>query len=399
MNKRALCAAVATVLSCSGGLASPALAAPATSGSPQVESSTSGPLDRSADPVVRADIDAVLAALPSGWQAAAARSAARLPDGYWRSLRDGAINGADDRCRPTAMSDWMNQQFAAIDPGALPFLFKFGVFDMPTADALFFETDATPQYFGADGDRTLALTHEMRDLQRFWDVSTGDVQLVAMHNDFVDPPDKVLRTTALVYGPALGPDGVARLAQALIALAHSSGLAGNPVLTANAFAFTGAGTPGLEQLPDKIVVGDGILQAVDHVGLGQTGARAILAHEFAHHVQYEDDLFASPLPGPEASRRTELMADAFGTYSLTHKRGEALNAKRLLDAEQSFYGLGDCVLTDPAHHGTPNQRLRASARRAGIAAGQQKQGHVMPSLALAGLFEQELPQLVAPGVR
>ena len=37
--------------------------------------------------------------------------------------------------------------------------------------------------------------------------------------------------------------------------------------------------------------------------------------EFGHHVQFEDGLFNSPLTGAEATRRTELMADAFGTTS------------------------------------------------------------------------------------
>ncbi|MFG2559274.1 hypothetical protein [Streptomyces sp. NPDC048496] len=109
-------------------------------------------------------------------------------------------------------------------------------------------------------------------------------------------------------------------------------------------------------------MGDGILEALKAVGLRDTAPRAILAHEFGHHVQYEDNLFANTtLTGPEATRRTELMADAFGTYFLTHSRGEALNTKRVLGSAQSFYEVGDCGFTNPGHHGTPNQRLAASS--------------------------------------
>ncbi|MFD5437635.1 hypothetical protein ACFWJ4_36470 [Kitasatospora sp. NPDC127067] len=43
------------------------------------------------------------------------------------------------------------------------------------------------------------------------------------------------------------------------------------------------------------------------------------------------------LTGPKAGRRIGLMADAFGTYFLTHSRGEVLNAKRMLGSEKSYY--------------------------------------------------------------
>ena len=83
------------------------------------------------------------------------------------------------------------------------------------------------------------------------------------------------------------------------------------------------------------------------MGVGDVGPRAVLGHEFGHHVQYEDNLFDSPLTGPEATRRTELMADAFGTYFATHSRGLALNTKRVLQAEQTFYKVGDCAFNEP----------------------------------------------------
>ena len=113
-------------------------------------------------------------------------------------------------------------------------------------------------------------------------------------------------------------------------------------------------------------------------------------------MQFEDDLFDSPLTGPEATRRTELMADAFGTYFATHKRGLALNAKRVLQAERTFYEVGDCAFDNDGHHGTPLQRVRASAWGAALAADAQNQGHVLPSLTVARRFDAALPTLVAP---
>ena len=83
----------------------------------------------------------------------------------------------------------------------------------------------------------------------------------------------------------------------------------------------------------------------------------IMAHEFAHHVQFELGVFdTGPTDPAEATRRTELMADAMAAYFGVHKKGLALNKKRVIDALLSFYTVGDCEFADPGHHGTPLQR-------------------------------------------
>ena len=90
------------------------------------------------------------------------------------------------------------------------------------------------------------------------------------------------------------------------------------------------------------------------------------------------------------------MADAFGSYFATHSRGLALNAKRVLQVEKSFYEVGDCAFDNPGHHGTPNQRMRASQWGVDLAASAQKQGHILPSMTVDREFEAALPGLVAP---
>ena len=51
------------------------------------------------------------------------------------------------------------------------------------------------------------------------------------------------------------------------------------------------------------------------------GVRVILAHEFRHHVQYQLGVFDSGSADPaEATRRTELMADAMAAYYGTNNR-------------------------------------------------------------------------------
>jgi hypothetical protein len=172
----------------------------------------------------------------------------------------------------------------------------------------------------------------------------------------------------------------------------------HPLLSANAYAFTGAGdpNPALAALPDMIVMGDGIQQLFNDLGLGDVAPQSILAHEFGHQVQYENRLFASTLSGPEATRRTELMADAFATYFLAHSRGASLQWKRVQLFVRVFHTIGDCGFTDPGHHGTPNQRMRSAEWAYGVVTGAANQGHILPSLTFAALFDAALPTLVAP---
>ena len=55
----------------------------------------------------------------------------------------------------------------------------------------------------------------------------------------------------------------------------------NPIFTLNAFAFSGEDEtdPLFRSLPDKLIFGDGILDFLDAIGIGDVGSRAVLAHE------------------------------------------------------------------------------------------------------------------------
>ena len=141
-----------------------------------------------------------------------------------------------------------------------------------------------------------------------------------------------------------------------------------------------------------MIFGDGIVDALNALGIGDVGPRVVLAHEFGHHIQFEDGLFDSPLTGPEATRRTELMADAFGTYFAVHAKGLSLNRKRVLNAEQTFFEVGDCSFTNNGHHGTPLQRMRAAAWGASVADAARPQSYILPSRTFAAMFDQKLPE-------
>jgi hypothetical protein len=223
---------------------------------------------------------------------------------------------------------------------------------------------------------------------------------MSMHGSMMQDPARVARVLQLpLPGFDMSPTEAATEAEE-IATAVSTGFDGgdNPLFTLNAFAFTAEGDPDplVQGLPDKLIFGDGIVDALRAMGIGDVGPRAVMGHEFGHHVQFEDGLFESSLTGPEATRRTELMADAFGTYFATHARGLALNTKRVLQAERTFFDVGDCQFTDSGHHGTPNQRMRSAVWAADVANAARPQGRILPSMTFADMFEQELPSIIAP---
>ncbi|MEW1955217.1 hypothetical protein [Terrabacter sp. NPDC080008] len=352
------------------------------------------------DPKAAAALAKVRAALPSDWRSRQAAVAKRLKvePSSAREALERAIDPTQYQCSPTALDAYVDQILSGIDYSNLFFLATTGALDVPTYDSLLFGSPTDPRYALPAAYRN-ELTSAFRKAQGFWDIDGSNIQLMAMHGDVLRDQARLTRTLAVMY--EVPESQVAGLAQAIgEVVASDPGLqkGANPIFTLNAFAFSAEGDPDpvVAGVPDKLIFGDGILAALEAIGVGDVGPRAVLGHEYGHHVQYDKDLFNSPLTGPEATRRTELMADAFGTYFVTHKRGLALNSARVLQAERSFYAVGDCSFTSAGHHGTPNQRLKASTWGFSVADSAQKQGHILPSLTLDAQFEAKLPEFVAP---
>ena len=90
------------------------------------------------------------------------------------------------------------------------------------------------------------------------------------------------------------------------------------------------------------------------------------------------------------------MADAFSSYFLTHKRGAAMNWKRVQQFFQVFYGIGDCGFDSYGHHGTPNQRMKSSEFGYQLAHDAQKQGQILTAEEFIVLFDAALPGILAP---
>jgi hypothetical protein len=306
-------------------------------------------------------------------------------------------------CNSTLLDDYVDQVFEGMTGEQFTFLVQHQVtlFNVPTYDALFFGTTGDPDY--ALDSHAHQIQNTFRDLRKFWDIRSADIQLMAMHGDDLLDANRIAKTlTAMVATGQIAPMTPAQIQTEATTVAGFMQTQGdfynNPLWTLNAFAFSGEGEtdPTIAALPDKLIVGDGILEAYDAIGLGDVGPRVIMAHEFGHHVQYELGVFdTGPTDPAEATRRTELMADAMAAYFGTHKKGLALNRKRVADALLSFYTVGDCHFDDPGHHGTPLQRERAADWGADLAAAAKPRSYVLPPATFVQLFDAALPKIIS----
>ena len=420
LHARALVPGAALVIALTG-VSSGAIAAP----QPDADLSQAGPsahTGKLADQQAKKDranqkrYDRIVAKLPADWEQrrdalrerfgiedSPARTVlesklAYAQDKADRGVAPAAIDPTDYECGPTALDGYIDSILAEADTFNLLLLQLMGALDVPAYDAILSGSpkddayDLLPAY-------EQKLTATMGHTQRFWDVRLNDVQLVAMHGEMLTDVNRVASTIEYMYD--VGPADAVAIAEDMIAMIKSDPAlkkGKNPIFSLNAFAFTGDGDPDpvIRRLKDKVIFGDGILRALKAIGLNNVGGQSVLAHEMAHHVQFEDDLFDSDLEGPEATRRTELMADGFGTYFLTHKKGEGFAPAKVLKVGKSFYAVGDCSFDSPGHHGTPNQRLAASSWGAAEVAYSENPNKVLPSLRLATKFEKILPQLLAP---
>ena len=274
---------------------------------------------------------------------------------------------------------------------------------VPTYEALLFQTNATPQYFGYNGEYNQRMAKTERDVKRFWDIKSDDIQVLAMHGTVLSDPSRTVPTyksdVFLGLDDATAQTWASEVQNVMLTEPLVNG-GNHPLFTFNAFAIS---APELG-IPDKIVMGDGILDGYKAVGFDDVALPAVFAHEFGHHIQFERGYFdelppgsdPSTVDGAELTRYTELMADAFSAYYLTHSRGAAMNRKRVEQFLQVFFQIGDCQFTSSGHHGTPIQRMRAAQFGFDVADQAHKQGHILTADQLHTLFVANYTTFVAP---
>ncbi len=352
-------------------------------------------------------------------------------DTAWRRVLEfeiaKAINPDDYVCdAETDFVVWADEQFAEVDLFSLFVMDVLGGFFWAGDAKILIDNDAGDEYIGVQGQYTEEQIKRHKDNRRFWDVPTDDILLMGMHGSQLRDSEKMLEYPSFPFIFQGVPDEVLPEVINWVQTTIEGGVADfglffsfpnpspgplliqmpgipngydSPLLTLNAFAFSTGGDeiPGVGEVPDRIVMGDGILEGLDAVGLGQNGPDFVHAHEFAHHVQFEIGAFDSDLPTqPERTRRTELMADGFGAYYSTHARGATMQAKRFAEVMNAAFVVGDCGSASGGHHGTPNQRDAAAAWGGEVASPDRAQGHIESAYTMPTLFDAELPALVAP---
>ena len=365
----------------------------------QTESKLSAKQSNILSPELKAKLTSLRSSLPAGYQKRLEQNSKLFlkmhPEYRYR------VNRALHVIEPTACNDntslnqWLGEQLADWDDIVIFYALVTGMLDFPTYDALLFENSSANQYFGVNGEYTQRVTKTFKDLKRFWNIQTNGIVLAAMHGSMLRNRDKVIRIDMILYGDS--PSVAAFWADLIISLLNDIPQYRNgnhPIFTFNAFAQPSFPFPPFATVPDKIIMGDGIMHAYTAIGYGDVAPQAILAHEMGHHIQFQLNLFEDE-SSPEATRRTELMADAYAAYYLSHSRGASMQWKRVKLFLQVFFNIGDCSFTSDGHHGTPTQRMAAAEWGYSVADNAQKQGHILTAQEFTARFEAQLPAIIS----
>jgi hypothetical protein len=298
----------------------------------------------------------------------------------------------------TLLHQWLNRQVADWDYIIFDYVYNwFDAIDMPFYYSLYFENSSANPKFGVKGEYTQSITKTFKDLKRFWNIETNNIIMVPMHGGMLHDRDKLIKTYMITFAD-IGmyqewaewlADGVLWLLDYFPQLRNGD----HPLFTFNSYSSSAFNIPGFGLIPAKIVMGDGIMEGYTAIGFGDVAPQAILAHEFGHQVQFQLNVFSGEYT-PEATRRDELMADAYSAYYLSHARGASMQWKRVKQFLQVFFNIGDCAETSLGHHGTPTQRMAAAEWAYNVANDAHKQGHILSCKEFTALFEAALPQIL-----
>jgi predicted metalloprotease len=93
----------------------------------------------------------------------------------------------------------------------------------------------------------------------------------------------------------------------------------------------------------------------------EVGVAAVCAHEFGHILQYKHKLDKKLRDGQPTVKRVELQADFFAGYFAGARKRERPAFPAAVFA-MTQYNMGDDMIHNPSHHGTPDERAAAIVR-------------------------------------
>lgn len=333
--------------------------------------------------------------LPANYRSRLEKNTQRLlSNPEYRDFARKALAIEPTTCNATDLALWLNGEISDWEGDIAFFAIYTGILDFPATEALLFENRSANQYFGVKGEYSQRIQKTFKDLKRFWNIQSDDIVLAGMHGSILQNREKLIQTDMAIYGDdEITATYFADLILNLLKEVPQYRNGSHPMFTFNAFAQQSFDFPPVGKIPNKIVIGDGILDGFSAIGFKDIAPQAILAHEFAHQIQFQLGLSGN-INTPEASRRTELMADAYSAYYLSHARGASMQWKRVQQFLQVFFNIGDCSFDSNGHHGTPSQRMAAARWAYNLANNAQKQGHIMTSQQFSKLFSAALPAIL-----
>lgn len=257
-------------------------------------------------------------------------------------------------------------------------------------------TDSDDQYFGKNGMDTRFVKKTIRGLERFWNMK-NEVTVRGQHNETLNNRGKIISTLNFWYGVPLNEAEVFADYFINVVNVESTFLTETPLLSLDGFAIALEGQLGQN---DLIVLGDGLVELAAETGIRSNVVIAgILGHEWAHQIQFNnfDEWYPNGAADntPEATRTTELEADFFTGYYLSHKRGYNNNWRKTEQFLQLFFNIGDCGFMADGHHGTPKQRMNAAKRGYKMAQRTQARGKILNEQKVHKKFLKRLPKIVA----
>jgi hypothetical protein len=128
----------------------------------------------------------------------------------------------------------------------------------------------------------------------------------------------------------------------------------------NAFAFDGV-LPQLPRTKGTVLYGDFLFQSLLQTDPSGTAVMWVMAHDFAHVWLFStgDMPRLGTEDAPRTSKRVELHADFLAGFYVGQRQRENPSIS-LYETGHVIWELGDTNFNDPAHHGTPPERLAAA---------------------------------------